>query len=138
MIPAPRGLVARYKHTNPDHYTTKPVVAFDDDGRPLIMHETNNRLTPADIYSNFADVAEDPCPNIVAIMPAGGWRVAYATDDGGEWSTPLVGWGVKADGTVVPLDCDPDGNVEDFDHLGGKWRIYHPDAKPSTEQEKTA
>jgi hypothetical protein len=31
---------------------------------------------------------------------------------------------------VVPLTADHEGDVDDFGHYGGEYRIYHPDADP--------
>lgn len=68
---------------------------------------------------------------VVALIPGDGWRVAFSDDDGQEWSQRLVGWGLRVDGCVVPLDTDSGGIVEDLTATGGTWHVYHPDeAKP--------
>jgi hypothetical protein len=137
MILAPPGLSARYKHDNPKHHSSIAIVAFDDDGHPLVIDEDGRRdktrLIRADAYGNYDGMAEDPHPPITALLPAGGWRAEFTDDDGVTWSMPLVGWGLKG-GAVVPLTTDTDGMVEDFDHYGGKYRIYHPDATEPPEQ----
>ncbi len=128
MIPAPPGLAARYKHAQPKtHWTHRRVVAFDDDWKPLVITD-DHRLEYASRYSNFdgiTDCHDDDGP-YTAIMPAGGWRIEYTGSDG-TWSEPLVGWALK-DGGVVPLSADCTGIVDDLDHFGGDYRIYHPDA----------
>jgi hypothetical protein len=106
MIPAPPGLVAQYKHSEPEHWTNLPIVAFDEDGRPLVVdaegrHKT--RLVHAEAYANYHGMAEDPYSALTALLPAGGWRVEHIQDDGSKWSEPLVGWGLKLNGDVVPL-----------------------------------
>ena len=133
MIPAPPGLVALYKHDKPAHHTDAPVVAFDDDGHPLIIDmdgkRDKTRLIRADAYGNYDGMAEDPYPPLTVLLPAGGWRIEYVDSDG-NWSEPLVGWALKG-GSVVALATDRDGSVEDTDALGsGTYRIYHPDATP--------
>ncbi|MFY1703929.1 hypothetical protein ACN28G_19705 [Micromonospora sp. WMMA1923] len=139
MIPAPRGLAARYKNANSTHHTYLPLVAFDDEGRPLVVSEKTGELVRADRYRNFDGVEPHPHADLVAIVPADGWRVAWKTASGGEWSQPLVGWGLKADGTVVPLDCDPAGYVDDFgDSATHTYRIYHPDADPTPDADAEA
>jgi hypothetical protein len=135
MIPAPRGLTARYKQDeSPLAWDYKPVIAFGDDGHPLIVGEgkRDRNLVRADTYANYDGLGDDLYPAIVALLPAGGWRVAWSRDDGqGEWSQPLVGWGLKADGSVVPLDTDGTGCVEELDSPRGKYRVYHPGAEDS-------
>jgi hypothetical protein len=72
---------------------------------------------------------------VVALIPAAGWRVTWRADDGQEWTQPLVGWGLRDDGLVVPLDTDCNGLVEPLTEVVGTWRVYHPDA---TEPEPVA
>ena len=130
MIPAPPGLVALFKYDKSPS-SSMPIVAFDDDGHPLVIDENGKRnkvqLVHADAWSNYDGMAEDPHPPISALLPAGGWRVEFTETDGAKWSEPLVGWGLKA-GVVVPLTTDIDGTVDDFDLYSGTYRIYHPDA----------
>lgn len=125
MIPAPKGLAAHFTGPGSD----RPVIAFTDDGVPLIVSPTkhhNQTLVPANRYTNYEGVGTDPCPDIVQIMTAGGWRVETTLDDGTTRDEPLVGWGLKANGQVVPLDVDETGHVDDFDLRGDTYRIYHP------------
>lgn len=129
MFPAPRGLVALFKHEmgGKVHHTDKPVVAFDEDGRPYVVPETGARLIPAESIRNYDGMGEDPYPPIVSLIPAGGWRVEY-TGDTGTWSEPLAGWGLRANGDVVPLETDSTGLVDTSD--SGNFRIYHPEQTP--------
>ena len=137
MIPAPSGLVALYKHENPSHHTDLPVIAFDDDGHPLVIDGTGKldktRLIRADSYNNYDGMAEDPHPPITALLPDGGWRAEFTDTDGTKSSEPLVGWGLRVDGSVVPLTTDSAGFVDDFDGLSQEYRIYHPDTTPAKE-----
>jgi hypothetical protein len=139
MIPAPPGLVATYVNEGVDnlgkpykHWDCKPVIAFNDEGVPLIVGDrkrSNNRtLIRADTYTNYDGVVHNPDPPFVSIIPADGWRVARKDDDGTEWSRPLIGWAVKADGEIAALETDPDGLVEEVGaHGRDSSRIYHPD-----------
>ena len=135
MIPAPPGLVALYKHDKPSHSTDLPIVAFDDDGHPLVIDQDGKRdktrLIRADAYVNYDGMAEDPYPSVTVLLPAGGWRAEFTDPDGTKWSEPLVGWGLKG-GTTIPLTTASDGMVDDFDHYSGEYRIYHPDATGPT------
>ena len=129
MIPAPPGLVALYKHGKPAHHTEKAIIAFDDDGHPLVIDDDGKRdktrLIRAGAYANYDGMTEDPHPPLAALLPAGGWRVEFTLDDGTKWSEPLVGWALKGGG-VVPLTTDCDGVVDDFDLYSGNYRILSP------------
>jgi hypothetical protein len=137
MIPATQPHHASFRHASPDgkhhYFTHKPVVAWDDDGAPLIVAEDDRfghrgTLVPAMVYNNFHAVGEGPGdPSVFALIPPAGWRVAWRGDDGTEWTQPLVGWGLRDDGSVVPLDTDCDGLVQELIDTGGSWRVYHPD-----------
>lgn len=50
--------------------------------------------------------------HIVQLIPADGW-VAIYKDEETELRAPLVAWGLRRDGQVVPLDTDPEGDVGD-------------------------
>lgn len=128
MIAAPPSLAARFSHerNGHTHYSTKPVIAFDDEGLALVLGD--GRLVPADSYSNFANVIEDD-PGHVALIPAGGWRVEFTSEDGSKYREPLVGWSLTAGGDVEPLFADADGLVNDFHRYSGEYRIYHPDCE---------
>lgn len=134
VIPAPPGLVARFKHSDTNgkpHYSQMQVIAFDDDGYPMVLHDKCHDLRRANSYTNFADVGEDSHPPIVAMIGAGGWRIEYTdVDDGSKWSEPLVGWGLAANGFVYPLETDTDGVVMQIGTPPSQeGRIYHPDTQ---------
>ena len=129
MISAPPGLIAMYRKDDAARREGRDVLAFDGEGFALVLGDAG-QLVRATSISGFLSVLE---PNleerIMSIAPGGGWRVEYASKDGApRRSVPLVGWGVRPDGTVVPLDVDECGDVlvtevrSDFVE-----RIYHPD-----------
>jgi hypothetical protein len=129
LIPAPPGLVARYKHQGvKTTWTHRRVIAFDEDWQPLVISD-DHRLEYAGRYGNYdgiEDLADPDVGDLAAIMPAGGWRIEYANEDGSKWAEPLVGWALR-NGTVIPLVVDGDGLVDDLDMYSGEYRIYHPD-----------
>lgn len=140
MIPAPRGYVAHFARKKPDGttaLTSKRVIAFDEDGIPCVLSDAERSLVRADSASNAGDYGwtnEGAHPPILALIPAGGWRIEKTTEDGVTWSEPLVGWGATPDGSVVPLDINSDGKVRTPQGqvpLYTKFRIYHPDRTPS-------
>ncbi|MEV0889933.1 hypothetical protein [Promicromonospora sp. MEB111] len=49
---------------------------------------------------------------IVQLIPADGWVAVYK-DGKTEMRAPLVAWGLRRDGQVVPLDTNPAGDVGD-------------------------
>lgn len=140
MIPAHPGYIAVFGSTDSDGkfllQDQLPVEAWDDDGCPLVIPSGRPKdryrgLTRADRFDNFASVQrDDGYPEIVALIPGGGWRIEWSDEGHPPWSQPLVGWGITTTGSVVPLDTDGDGLVEPIDP-GGKShrgvRIFHPD-----------
>jgi hypothetical protein len=135
LIPAPAGIVARYRHEDDGrvHFTEKAVIAFDDDGYALVISDKTGqsagRLVRADTYRNFSSLSDNPeYADYMTLIPAGGWRVELTGKDGSRWSEPLVGWALNTDGTVVSLSTDSTGSVDDFDlYVKDGYRIYHPD-----------
>jgi hypothetical protein len=112
LIPAQHPYEAHYKHESNDrtHFTSKPVIAWDEEGRPLVLHSTSHRLVPAASYSNFHGVSEAQHP-VVAAIPGGGWKAVY--EDEGELVTdPILVWLVRADGSVSPVDGDRTGDTD--------------------------
>lgn len=69
-----------------------------------------------------------PTISLVSIIPSGGWRVEFASDNG-RWirSFPLVGWGLRADGSVVALQLGDNDEVVEVVPEHNWCRIYHPD-----------
>jgi hypothetical protein len=131
VIPAPPGLFAHYQiERDGKVYRTRAeevVVAFDDEGAALVLDEDDGDLKRADRCVDFRSVSQYPSrwnTRIVALIPAGGWRVEYTNPDGSESVLPLVGWGATTSGQVVPLAYINE-EVEPVDlHKG---RVFHPD-----------
>lgn len=59
---------------------------------------------------------------IVQLIPADGWVAVYR-DEEAEVRAPLVAWGLRRDGEVVPLDTDPSGTVGDPRETAGFDRV---------------
>jgi len=134
MIPARRGLAARFKITDrtgegKHAYSSLPVEAWSDDGGALVVGEKSGDLERADNYGNFVGVCEETYPEIVALIPAGAWRVEHTDKAGAEpWSEPLVAWGLSVDGAVYPIASDGNGDTEVLEHTKhSTWRVYHPE-----------
>jgi hypothetical protein len=65
----------------------------------------------------------------VAMIPAGGWRVAYKSPDGTERSEPVIGWALTRGGCGEAVLSDGTAVIVADDHPSTEFRIYHPDAK---------
>lgn len=147
MIPAPPGLVARFKYTGegPEGtytYYNHRVYAFDNDGTPLIVApEPAHRLVPATQYSNYLGLAESVDDDYIALIPGGGWRckAEFIDKNGKRWvhDYPLVAWALHRDGAVVPLRTDGDGFVDEVQEASNTTDlvIYHPDYSPPEDAE---
>jgi hypothetical protein len=143
LIPAPPNLAAVYRIKGDDakvHPQRKtlvgnrmidlaageylhrdPIVAFNDDGDPLILDE--DKLVPASTAPNFVGVGESETARIVQIVPADGW-IVWRFDDG-PWSVPLVAWGLTETGRVVPLQSDDNGLVLEFEERTPSATLRH-------------
>jgi hypothetical protein len=139
LIPAPPGIVARYKHEEDGrtHHNELAVIAFDEDGGALVLGKDS--LVPATSYRNFDGLSDgSEHAGYSMLIPAGGWRVEFTNRDGSRWSEPLVGWALKPSSYVTPLTADDTGYVSDFEHYRGAYRIYHPDSEPDPAERPAA
>lgn len=134
MIPA-TGYRATYKHEQPDglrpYYTHLPVVAWDDEGRPLVYGGKKfRRLVPADTFTDFHNVAENPTNNLVGVIPVTGWQLAYDTGEE-QFTEPVVGFGIDADGDASPISINAGGSGE-WHHYGlpDEARLVRPGDEP--------
>lgn len=138
MIPAPPGLVARFKSTGNGpggtrtYYTDRRVYAFDDEGTPMIVsQEPARRLVPATQYSDYHGLVESG-DDYIGLIPGGGWRwKEEGTDENGEqWviDEPLVAWALRRDGAVIPLWAE-EGYVTEARWVSDPTRAvsYRPD-----------
>ncbi|MFR9796612.1 hypothetical protein ACL02U_12010 [Streptomyces sp. MS06] len=114
MIPASQPHEARYRHESDGriHYTTKAVIAWDDDGYPLVVGRDGCQLVRANGWRNFHDVVPVD-PPVTAAFPAAGWQVVYKDDDSAEYRIPLTAWLTLADGSLRPVDVGTDGFADD-------------------------
>ncbi|MGV9242643.1 hypothetical protein [Streptomyces sp. NPDC003710] len=131
MIPATRPFDARYRQANGDrtYFTTKPVIAWSDDGTALVPDPKTGRLVDADSYSNFAGlIAADA--EVVGVIPGGSWRAEHSTDDGDVESTPVLAWLVHTDGSYTPTIADRDGYTDDPTTASNFVRLYQPEEQP--------
>lgn len=131
MIPASQPHEARYKHEDDGHvhFTEKPVIAWSDDGEPLVVDGT--RLVPAHRWNNFHDVV--PCsPPIVTALPADGWHVEYKDDDGSTYTSPVTAWLVRSDGSCTAIDTDATGYSDEPTTCSNFVRLVPPDAVETT------
>lgn len=81
-------------------------------------------------------MTSEGCVAIIQMMPAVDWYVDYDVQniaaDGSVLSVevvtyPLIGWGVRCNGTVVPLECADGMRVDDASASSGSI-----DYRPST------
>jgi hypothetical protein len=101
VIPAERGYTAIYRPEGDQYHLEREVVAWEDDGSPLVLSETDGKgLVPAASYPGL-DCIEKRSP-LVAFLNGGGWRC----DD-----RPVVVWGIRANDAVEPGVLLPRGGI---------------------------
>jgi hypothetical protein len=123
VIPA-TDIVAIYgSDTDDDPLWSRPVVAFDDHGRPLVLGDRG--LVPAESLGGFQSLAKSVRHTVI---PGAGWIAALALDDDDLGDArhvvhvPVVAWLIDEDGDGVPLVARSDGTT-------GAWDgpVFHPD-----------
>ena len=67
---------------------------------------------------------KESASDIVQIIPADGWFAIF-DNDGKEFKSPLVAWGLQRDSTIIPLDLDRKGQVDDPTNNSKFKEIYH-------------
>ncbi len=128
MTPATARYEASYRHEGDRgaHFTTKPVIAWGDDGAALVADMKTGRLRDADSWSNFAGLAMADA-EVVGVIPGGSWRAEHSTDDGDVESTPVLAWLVHTDGSCTPTIADRDGYTDDPTTASNFVRLYEPE-----------
>lgn len=131
MIPARHPYEAHYKHEHEGRtvFSSKPVIAWGDDGHALVVDERTGRLVPADNGRTFTGVGEGRFP-VVAAIPGGGWRTAYREDDGTLSIDPLVAWIVRSDGTMTAIDTDSHGDCDEAPSISNFAHLLAPGEEP--------
>ncbi|MFE9121340.1 hypothetical protein [Streptomyces sp. NPDC007172] len=128
MIPAVHPYEARYRHESGGphfYFTTKPVIAWSDEGLALVADETTGRLRKADTYSNFAGLSAGDA-KVVATLPGGGWLAEFRQEDGTSTFCRVIGWLVQDDGTCTPGVSCQDGIVENPVESPNFIRLHEP------------
>ncbi|MFI6530170.1 hypothetical protein [Streptomyces uncialis] len=136
MIPAQHPYEARYKQEENGRtvHSSKPVIAWDDEGQALVVDERSGRLVPANNGRTFTGLSEGGHP-VVAAIPGGGWSARYKNSDGTFLVDPLVAWTVRSDGTLIPVDTDTTGLCDDATAMGNFDGLVAPGAETRTEQQ---
>lgn len=143
MIPAPPGIYAEYLPSgNHDSYRAKQIVAFDDDGSPLVVNEKTGQLVAAR-YAERGFKGVGGVGKIVQVIPAPGWFGEYVHETSSGEKTifrqPLVGWALYECGEVRPLAINGDFDIDNPVFADDMERIFHVDeTSESTQQPKAA
>jgi hypothetical protein len=123
VIPA-TNIVAIYgTDTEDDPLWSRPVVAFDGGGRPLVLGERG--LVAAESFPGFQSLAKSVNHTVI---PGDGWIAALPLDDDfldeatHFLHVPVVAWLIDEDGDGVALIASSDGTTAVWD-----GPIFHPD-----------
>lgn len=100
-----------------------PVVAWDEEGRPLVVGPIDGVIRRATYYGDFVcvDTIQRSEHYIVQVIPSdGSWHVVWGDGD----SEPVIAWGLTHGGDVEPLfhfqglvGTDRGMGTAAFDHL---------------------
>lgn len=128
MIPATIRYVAKFDHENlgEPYTTTKPVIAWDDCGSPMVADATTGSLVLATGEPNYAGLVPAE-PSIIAAVPGGGWEAEYIGGDNNGY-LPVLAWLIADDGNATPIYSDSDGVPFDMTSVEGFIRIKSPDS----------
>ena len=132
MMQAPPGIYALFTQAGPPRRVSrKSVIAFSNDGAALVAGEWGSLVQAGQLagFDRLTDSGDGP--EMTALIPAGGWRIEYARDDGTTHSEPIVAWAITRAGRVTPLSIDGDNLVMDTIDYSGRFRVYHPDSAAS-------
>ncbi|MFD5506826.1 hypothetical protein ACFWIB_03500 [Streptomyces sp. NPDC127051] len=138
----PSGYRAVFQRTRDGRTITvdKEVVAWDEDGQPLVLSGRALVTPHALISEGFTLSRVHQVSVVTGVLPGGGWRVRYyERRDAGIFThvEPVVAWHTLSDGTTEPLMApthgEGDGNwyVNEFER-DGDVSLVHPDG---TEQD---
>jgi hypothetical protein len=131
VIPARPGYVVSFKTrvhgTDKYVWNEKPVVAWGDDGDPLVVGrrglELASRLLGGDIETWELEENE-----YTHTIPGGGWMVTV--DDGlGVMTFPVVAWQIDRDGYGRALTAGGDGELTREDSKDCAY--WHPSCDPT-------
>jgi hypothetical protein len=131
MIPALPGITAHIKISsptpdNPDnhHWWPERVVAFTDDGDPLIIGKVGLTTPHGREYSlEDAHGTSDPTDTII---PGGDWNITYFLDGETPYTQPIVAWAISTDGYGKPITTDDTGSLEAVDSHDTEHVVWHP------------
>ncbi len=116
MIPA-HGYEASYGTRGTDR---RPVVAWDDEGYPMVYSRDAGSLVRADVVSDFTG-GVFRTPPAAALVPGGGW---LCRDMETGVVTPVVVWAVDGRGASAPLVADTYGGLAAPDYTVEGYRRH--------------
>ena len=124
MIPANGTYHVHFQNAEGKLTSAKPVAAWDDDGRPLIIGRYGLELASDAGLGTIRGIRQTDV--VVGAVPGGGWLIDCTDGDGISWTLPILAWTIYADGTTTPLTTDADGVTGDATAGLASYRIHHP------------
>ncbi|WP_182880473.1 hypothetical protein [Microbispora sp. H10949] len=100
----------------------EPVIAFDDEGEPLIASE--RKLIRARDKAGFDGLSRHS-EEFIAFVPGDGWMIT--NHDDADWVQRVVAWGIDRHGSGRPLTVTSDGELGVANREIAAW---HPDLTP--------
>lgn len=130
MIPARPGHTVRFERGD-----VEPVVAWDDDGGPLIAGTCS--LVNPNLVGSYRLGWERVSTHAFVAHP--GWRVRFTNGEPpGSWTSPVIAWAFDNAGGVRPIVHDdefetiPADDVRHVSDPGTTWVIVPPSGEDPT------
>lgn len=124
MIPAPPGYNAEYQPDPQTPPTFERVVAFDDEGGPLIIGR--HGLENASSRVGYRGITKGVIREDVAIIPGDGWMMTCTEPDGTVWHQRIIAWAFDRYGEGRPMVTTDAGEVAESGSSVGERRVWHP------------
>ncbi|WP_428956170.1 hypothetical protein [Streptomyces sp. cg35] len=118
MIPASASYNALFKRDEdgPQEYSSLPVIAWDDEGRALVVDLERGKLMPASGYKGFERLVEAD-ERAVAAVPGAGWSALLKRPDGTTYTDPTIAWRIDVNGYVEGVGMSSRDGVRDDQSL---------------------
>lgn len=120
-------------------WVSLPVLAWNDEGAPLVAHgrglahpDTVTHLRAAAVIDWYIDEADDM--HVASVAPGNGWMARYVEANGDTYDEPVLAWQIDPGGDGRAILLDSEGFVTEHDTRSLEGRdlptYWHPEYRP--------